>query len=288
MGGRIALFILSTGTTVTVNRAGADTIYTSDGAVTAFTATTRGTFIVFVAVSSDTWITEGAINYLTTDTAQNITGQKTFKTAFITTPDTTSNYSAFSIGSSPGGLYWNLQYQPSTKKLRWFTEKSELYPAPLEFEYDPEVRAVLNNASLTGVSTAPTAAPGTATTQIATTAFVDAAVTGGMASVNVVEINSSSVTSIILSSASHHGKVLELDTTTADIDVYLPNSTTDPTIGSSKFSTTIMNVGSNTVNIYPETGVTFGAKGTQLAYIWDSATIYVKANNVFRGVGSLI
>lgn len=36
-----------------------------------------------------------------------------------------------------------------------------------------------NNAALTGVPTAPTAAPGTSTTQIATTAFVSAAVTGG-------------------------------------------------------------------------------------------------------------
>lgn len=287
VGGRLALFINGT-PTVTVNRSGSDLIYTSAGAVTTFNVSISGTFIVFVAVSADTWVAEGTINYLTTDAAQNITGQKTFKKAFITNPDTTSNYSAFSIGSSPGGLYWYLQYQPSTKKLRWFTEKSGSYPAPLEFEYNPEVRAVLNNASLTGVSTAPTAAPGTATTQVANCAFVDAAVTGGMALVNVVEINSSSVTSITLSNASHHGKVLELDTTTADINVYLPNSTTDPTIGSSKFSTTIMNVGSNAVNIYPQTGVTFGAKGTQLAYIWDSATIYVKADNVFRGVGSLI
>lgn len=288
VGGKVALFILGSGAAITVNRAGADSIYTTAGAVTTFTATTRGTFIVFIAVSSNSWIAEGSISYLTTDTAQDITGQKTFKTAFITTPDTTSNYSAFSIGSSPGGLYWNLQYQPSTKKLAWFTEKSGLYPVPLEFEYNPTVRAVLNNASLTGVSIAPTAAPGTATTQIANTAFVDAAVTRGMALVNVVGINSSTTTSITLSNASHHGKILELDTTTADIDVYLPNSTTDSTIGSSKFSTTIMNVGSNTVNIYPQVGVTFGAKGTQLAYIWDSATIYVKSNNVFRGVGSLI
>ena len=41
------------------------------------------------------------------------------------------------------------------------------------------IAAVRNNTALTGVPTAPTAAPGTATLQVATTAFVAAAASGG-------------------------------------------------------------------------------------------------------------
>lgn len=41
------------------------------------------------------------------------------------------------------------------------------------------LKAPLDSPALTGVPTAPTAAPGTATTQLATTAFVSAAITGG-------------------------------------------------------------------------------------------------------------
>lgn len=109
-------------------------------------------------------------NAMTTNTAQNVDAVKTFRSPFITSPNTTSNYSAFSIGSSPGGLYWYLQYQPSTKKLSWFTIKGGLYPAPLEFEYDPDPRAVFPISP-----TVPTPTAGDNSTLAANTAFVQGA-----------------------------------------------------------------------------------------------------------------
>lgn len=57
---------------------------------------------------------------------------------------------------------------------------------------------ILNNTPLTGVPTAPTAAPGTNTTQLATTAFVDAAVLA-----NAVPISQASDTDISNPAAAH-------------------------------------------------------------------------------------
>lgn len=108
-------------------------------------------------------------NAMTTNTAQNVDGVKTFRSPFITSPNSTSNYSVFSIGNNTNGIVWYLQFKPGTKELNWFTTKEGLYPVPMGFTWDP-VRAVFPISP-----TVPTPTAGDNSTLAASTAFVHAA-----------------------------------------------------------------------------------------------------------------
>lgn len=201
--------------TLQINTTANQDLVTPDGVKTTGYAVTGFARTVYAVCYFHTWmlcgLEDSAIDaavsdMMTQSTNQYVTGVKTFKVPFITSPDGTANYSVFSFGSNPGGLVWYLQYKPTNKEANWFTTKGGLFPIVMKMVYNPNprvefpvsptvptvdssdnstlaastafVQAQKADTALTGTPTAPTAAAGTNTTQIATTAFVSGALAG--------------------------------------------------------------------------------------------------------------
>jgi hypothetical protein len=108
----------------------------------------------------------------------------------------------------------------------------------------------------------------------------------GLGKAEIVSIDSSSITNFTLSFATHHDKIIEIDTASASVTVTLPNSTTDVDIGSSKFRCKIVNIGAGTaagtVTLVTESGVTLGGKGNELVDQWDMCDLYVVSDDVYH------
>lgn len=142
---------VNAGRTLQINTTSSQNLITPEGVKTTGYAVTGFARTIYAVCYFHTWmlcgmedsaIAAATSNMMTVNTAQNVTGVKTFKTPFITSPDGTANYSAFSIGANPGGLTWYLQFKPLTKELNWYTVKGGLSPVPFRLVYDPDPRAV--------------------------------------------------------------------------------------------------------------------------------------------------
>ncbi|OQB07936.1 MAG: hypothetical protein BWY21_01507 [Parcubacteria group bacterium ADurb.Bin216] len=115
-------------------------------------------------------------NAMTTNTAQEVTAVKTFRVPFINQAPTSSNFNVFSIGSV-SSEDWYLQYQPSSKNLRWLARKGGQYPSPMQFLWNSNGKVI---ADFSESPTVPTPTAGDNSTLAANTEFVQSKAAGAL------------------------------------------------------------------------------------------------------------
>lgn len=146
---------------------------------------------------------------------------------------------------------------------------------------DLAAKAALASPAFTGTPTAPTAAAGTSTTQLATTAFVAATL------VATVTMKTASHT-LVLADA---GTILEMNSASAQVFTIPPNSSVPFPIGT---TVELVRLGAGTVTITPGAGVTLpnsvegaGTSSRTITSQYTSASLYKRATDTWVLSGSI-
>lgn len=137
------------------------------------------------------------------------------------------------------------------------------------------LKAPLASPTFTGTPAAPTASAGTSTTQVATTAFVAAAILAGQGAVVGVNTQTASYTTVLADS----GKVVEANSASALTFTIPPNSSVAYPVGA---ILNVTNINTGALTLAPGAGVTLQSpSGLRLTTQWASAALYQRAANVW-------
>lgn len=165
--------------TSVAGRTGAVTLAKSDVGLGNVDNTSDAAKPVSTAAATALALKQNASNAMTTNTTQEVTGTKTYRTsALYYGPATPVNHTPFGFGCG-GVAYWGTrQYTNGTLVWQSIPTGGGSAQNALGFIFGED--GSVPNLVLYNTPTAPTAAAGTNTTQLATTAFVQAKAAGAL------------------------------------------------------------------------------------------------------------